>query len=98
MSGLSTGARFVQGRVIDLSHKAAQVIELIGPGVAQVEITILAGPANPEPALFAVQVGAFRDKSNADRMERNMTAAYGAGRESVIQEQRSARLASAGRP
>jgi rare lipoprotein A len=72
---------FVNNRVIDLSHKAAQAIELIGPGVAQVEITVLAGPANPEPALFAVQVGAFRDKTNADRMERNMIEAYGAGKQ-----------------
>jgi rare lipoprotein A len=71
---------FVNNRAIDLSHKAAQVIELIGPGVAQVEITILAGPANPEPALFAVQVGAFREKANADRMERNMIEAYGAAK------------------
>jgi len=71
---------FVQGRVIDLSHAAAQAIGLIGPGVGQVEITILAAPANPEPAIFAVQVGAFRDKANADRMESNMIAAYGAGK------------------
>ena len=40
---------FIQGRVIDLSHAAAQAIGLIGPGVGQVEITILAAPANPEP-------------------------------------------------
>ena len=71
---------FVNNRVIDLSHRAAQVIELIGPGVAQVEITILATPMNPEAPLFAVQVGAFRDKTNAVRMEQNMIAAYGAGK------------------
>lgn len=71
---------FVQGRVIDLSHAAAQAIGLIGPGVGQVEITILTAPANPEAAIFAVQVGAFRDKANADRMESNMIAAYGAGK------------------
>jgi rare lipoprotein A len=71
---------FVQGRVIDLSHAAAQAIGLIGPGVGQVELTILAAPAISEAALFAVQVGAFRDKANADRLERSMTAAYGAGR------------------
>ena len=46
---------FVQGRIIDLSHAAAKEIELIGPGVGQVELTILAAPANPEPALFAVR-------------------------------------------
>lgn len=71
---------FVQGRIIDLSHAAAKEIDLLGPGVAQVEITIIGTPAVPEPALFAVQVGAFRDKANADRAERNMMAAYGAAK------------------
>ena len=68
---------FVEGRVIDLSHAAAKAIDLIGPGVAQVEITIVGTPAVPEPALFAVQIGAFREKANADRAERNMIATYG---------------------
>jgi rare lipoprotein A len=71
---------FVAGRIIDLSHAAAKQIELIGPGVGQVELTILSGPANPEPALFAVQVGAFREKANAERMESNMRAAYGSAK------------------
>jgi rare lipoprotein A len=71
---------FVGGRIIDLSHAAAKEIELIGPGVAQVEVTIIGTPAVPEPAIFAVQIGAFRDKANADRAERNMIAAYGAAK------------------
>jgi rare lipoprotein A len=68
---------FVGGRIIDLSHAAAKQIELIGPGVSQVELTVIAAPAATEAALFAVQVGMFREKANAERMERNMTAAYG---------------------
>src|SRR5579863_8054760 len=71
---------FVQGRIIDLSHAAAKEIDLLGPGVAQVEVTIVDTPAAPEPALFAVQVGAFREKANADRAQQNMTAAYGAAK------------------
>lgn len=71
---------FVEGRIIDLSHAAAAAIDLIGPGVAQVELTIIETLRNPEPALFAVQVGAFRDKNNADRMQQNMLTAYGAGK------------------
>jgi len=71
---------FVQGRIIDLSHAAAQQIELIGPGFAQVEVTVIADPANPEQALFAVQIGAFRDQANAERAEKNMIAAYGAAK------------------
>ena len=38
---------FVQGRIIDLSHAAAKAIDLIGPGVGQVEVTVIATPANP---------------------------------------------------
>jgi rare lipoprotein A len=71
---------FVNNRIIDLSHAAAVAIDLIGPGVAQVEITVIATPPNPEPALFAVQIGAFSVKANADRAEQNMIAAYGAGK------------------
>lgn len=71
---------FVQGRIIDLSHVAAQEIGLIGPGVAQVEVTVLSSPANAGQAYYAVQVGAFRERANADRMERTMTAAYGAAK------------------
>lgn len=69
---------FVDGRIIDLSHAAAKQIDLIGPGVGQVELTVLAPPVNPEPALFAVQVGAYREKANADRELEAMNAYGGA--------------------
>ena len=71
---------FVQNRIIDLSHAAANAIDLIGPGVAMVELTVIGVPANAEPALFAVQVGAFNLKANADRTTQNMIAAYGSAR------------------
>lgn len=71
---------FVQNRIIDLSHAAAKNIDLIGPGVAQVEITVIGSPANAGQALFAVQVGAFAVKANADRATRAMMAAYGSAK------------------
>jgi rare lipoprotein A len=71
---------FAGGRIIDLSHAAAQQIELIGPGIAQVEVTVIKSPANPEAALFGVQVGAFSDRSNADRLQKTMEKAYGSAR------------------
>src|SRR5687767_8094818 len=58
---------FVGGRIIDLSHAAARAIELIGPGVARVRLEIIRNPVAPQPGLFAVQIGAFREKSNAER-------------------------------
>jgi rare lipoprotein A len=71
---------FVEGRIIDLSHAAAKAIDLIGPGVGQVEVIVIGAPAIPEPALFAVQVAAFSVKANADRAVENMIAAYGAAK------------------
>ena len=37
-------------------------------------------PETMEPAVFAVQVGAFRNRENADRVRDAMTARYGAAR------------------
>src|SRR5215831_4253897 len=31
---------FVDGRIIDLSHAAAQAVEMIGPGIAQVRVEV----------------------------------------------------------
>ncbi len=69
---------FVDNRVIDLSHAAANAINMVGPGTARVRLTIVAPPAAPEPAVFAVQVAAFANRDNADRMEARMAGLYGA--------------------
>ncbi len=67
---------FVDGRIIDLSHAAAQAIDMIGPGIAQVRVEILSAPA-VAPAAFAVQVGAFRDRDRAERSRAEMQTRYG---------------------
>lgn len=36
---------FVKGRLIDLSHKAAHLLKIIGPGTARVELTVIKTPA-----------------------------------------------------
>ncbi len=83
-NGLSTEVRiidrgpFVSGRIIDLSHAAGQEIQLIGPGVAHVKLHLLTEPVQAEPAVFAVQVGAFADRANAERMEAAMRERFGA--------------------
>src|ERR1035441_9623070 len=71
---------FVDGRIIDLSHAAARVIEMIGPGTANVRMEILSAPATVGQAHFGVQVGAFRNRENADRLRRAMEAKYGRAR------------------
>jgi rare lipoprotein A len=71
---------FVGGRIIDLSHAAARELELIGPGVARVRVEVIRTPPNAVPGLFAVQVGAFRDRANAERLRSRMEARYGSAR------------------
>jgi len=71
----------VEVRIIDLSHAAARAIDLIGPGVAQVRMDIISFPAVPASNnLFAVQAGAFRDKSRADQLRAAMQQEYGSAR------------------
>lgn len=70
---------FVDDRIIDLSHAAARSIDLIGPGTARVRVEVLQAPALPAtPGYFAVQVGAFQNRSNAERLRAEMEARYGA--------------------
>lgn len=84
---------FVKGRFLDLSRAAAASIAMIGPGTAKVKITVIAAPAlveiatptPPPPALvapgqFAVQVGAFSDRNNAERIRSSMERLYGSAR------------------
>jgi rare lipoprotein A len=71
---------FVGGRIIDLSHAAARELEMIGPGVARVRIEVIRTPPNPGLGLFAVQVGAFRERANAERLRSRMEARYGSAR------------------
>ncbi len=59
---------FIDGRIIDLSHRAAQLLEMIGPGTALVRLNVLGIPAEALPAVvrYGVQVGAFRDRGTAE--------------------------------
>ncbi len=59
---------FVDGRIIDLSKAAARAIHMIGPGTARVRLNLISAPANPAPALYAVQAGSFQDKRRAERL------------------------------
>jgi len=66
---------FVEGRIIDLSYAAAQAMGM--PGIARVRLEILGLGSTSEPALFAVQVGAFRDPANAGRLKALLEGSYG---------------------
>jgi rare lipoprotein A len=66
---------FVEGRIIDLSMAAAREIDSIGPGVVPVRIEVLS-PINPTSGFFTLQVGAFRDRSNAEHLRERLSASY----------------------
>jgi len=59
---------FVEGRIIDLSYSAAKAMGMLGAGIARVRLEILNPAVLSEPGIFAVQVGAFRERANADRL------------------------------
>ena len=65
---------FVNNRIIDLSYAAAKQIESIGPGVVTVQLEILSA-IDPNDGTFTIQVGAFKDRANADRLQRKLSAA-----------------------
>jgi len=57
---------FVEGRIIDLSRAAADEIGMLGQGVAPVSLEIVAF-ASTERDVYAIQVGAFGQQSNAEK-------------------------------
>ncbi len=61
---------FVKGRIIDLSYAAAREIDMIGSGIAPVEIRLVSRtPRHPAAdLLFTVQIGAFRDRRYAEEL------------------------------
>jgi len=55
------------GRVLDLSYAAAQQLEMLGPGTAEVEIRLVDARYRSWPIVrYCVQIGAFRTRSEAD--------------------------------
>jgi len=66
---------FVDNRIIDLSMAAAKAIESIGPGVVPVRLEVISG-SDPFGGFFTVQVGAFKEKENAERLRLRLNAQY----------------------
>jgi rare lipoprotein A len=66
---------FVDNRIIDLSRAAAQEIDSIGPGVVPVRLEVL-GNVDVTAGYFTVQVGAFRDRGNAERLRDRLNVVY----------------------
>jgi rare lipoprotein A len=67
---------FVENRIIDLSLAAAREIESIGPGVVPVRVEVLSPGVDTTGGFFTVQVGAFRDQANAQRLRDRLNLSY----------------------
>ena len=81
---------FVAGRIIDLSYSAAKKLGVVGPGTAPVKITALGYqetrsdgmvrytlPESIQNGPFSVQIGAFTQPQNAQRLRTRMQIVYG---------------------
>ncbi len=78
---------FVEDRVIDLSLAAARALGMVGTGTAMVTLEVISSsstssaPGTPGALVvaagtFAVQVGAFSDRGNADRLKDQLATQY----------------------
>jgi rare lipoprotein A len=69
-----------KGRKIDLSHKAAAMLGMLGPGTAKVRIELLAAPPNSRPVgsqpRYFVQVGSFASSSHAREVSDQLSKSY----------------------
>lgn len=69
---------FVDGRIIDLSKAAARTIGLLGPGIGQVRLEVIAAPLDvPANDFYAVQVGAFSVEANAEHLRAHYAERFG---------------------
>jgi rare lipoprotein A len=66
---------FVKHRLLDLSHHAAVLLGMVGPGTARVRVTILREGVVLPPGYF-VQVGSFSDEANATRVRLRLAEFY----------------------
>jgi len=69
---------FVEGRIIDLSFAAARAVDMVGAGIARVRLELLSAgrSATARAGAFTVQVGAFTQRENAERLREQLMERY----------------------
>ena len=80
---------FIDGRVIDLSLKAAREIDLVRAGTAPVKLVVLKEgsspparssgvepPPAPSDGMYTIQVGAFESQAAAESLKKNLDERY----------------------
>ncbi len=68
---------FVKGRILDVSRAGARALDMIGPGTAQVRISIVsaANPVSARGGCVVIQVGSYRERAGAERRKREVEQA-----------------------
>ena len=61
-----------EDRIIDLSKAAARKLGMIEPGVVPVALQVVTSPPDGSRMVYAVQIGAFRIRQNAERSLQTM--------------------------
>ncbi len=70
---------FVPGRIIDLSKSGAAALGMLGDGTARVRIQTTGYAGGRRPVLqgrYGIQVGAFTEKENAERLKAKLEKKY----------------------
>jgi peptidoglycan lytic transglycosylase len=67
---------FVKDRKIDLSHKAAGIIGMLGPGTTRVRLEALDGVLPSESLRYYVQVGSFTHAEAAEQLRESLLSRY----------------------
>ena len=68
---------FIRGRILDLSLAAAQKVDVVQPGVAEVRVELMQASAPQESAgKWAVQIGGFSDEHAATKLADRLTRRY----------------------
>jgi rare lipoprotein A len=69
---------YVDGRGLDLSHRAAVLLGIVKPGTAPVRMDVLWAPPGGPPLgqRYFVQVGSFADVANAERFRARLAQYY----------------------
>jgi len=84
---------FVEGRIIDLSYAAARNLDMVDEGVIWAKVEVLGDnlpQVLPVGGPFAVQVGSFASRDNAQNVARTLKRSY-KGVYITVMETRSAR-------
>ena len=89
---------FIDGRVIDLSVRAAREIDLVRPGFAPVKLKILKLAEIEKPPVFAVQVGAFENQRTAEDLKQRLEKKYSGVMIQAVPEKKTLYRVRIGRP